>query len=124
MSRRRTESRRSARAAEKELRNIHRELEKRGVAARARAVNRIVAPGAAFFWRSLKGRIAAREALRPIQSLDTVRDVALKILADQGVDMTGLTLKVEWQPPALWLEAVPAPEEAMAAVEAVRARAM
>lgn len=123
MIRTRAERRRRVRLEAKELRAVRRELADRGLAARAAAASRAVAPGAAFFWHTLKARIAARESLRPIQSLDTVRDMALQILAEQGVDMDGLVLKVEWQPPVMWIEAIPAHEHAVAAVEAVRARA-
>lgn len=123
MIRGRTERRRRARSEAKELRAIGRELAARGVVARAAAVNRIVAPGAPFFWRNLKARIAARETFRPVRSLEVVRDLALEILTADGVDLAGLVLKVDWRPPVLRIEAVPAQEEALAAIQAVRARA-
>jgi hypothetical protein len=122
----RTERRALQRAAAKETAAIHRELAARGLADRAAVVNRAVSPGAAFFWHALKARIAAREAITPLrgtEGLGVVRDIAMKLLSEEGVDTTGLVLKVEWHPPYMWLEAVADLAIAIEATEAVRARA-
>lgn len=121
MIRTRTERRRRAREEEKRLRAVQRELA--AEKARAVVVNRIIAPTAPLFWHVLKARIAARESLCALRDRNQIRDIALGILAEEGADMTGLVLKVEWYPPALELEAVPEHGTAVAAVERVDARA-
>jgi hypothetical protein len=119
----RTERRTRARSETKEMRAMHRELTARGIADRIVKVNMAVAPGSAFFWEALKRQIAAREFLTPIRDLEVVRGIAMKILLAEGLDLDGIVLKLEWRPPALWIEAQADQCVAVEVVEAIRARA-
>jgi hypothetical protein len=112
-----------ARSETKEIRAMHRELTARGIADRIVKLNMAVAAGSAFFWEALKRQIAAREFLRPIRDLEVVRALAVKILEADGYDLDGIVLKLEWRPPALWIEAQVDQRVAVEVVEAVRSRA-
>ncbi|HVZ88102.1 MAG TPA: hypothetical protein VHG72_14110 [Polyangia bacterium] len=96
--RERTKRRARQRLDAKEIRDVWRMLADRGIAARVRAVNQAVAPGSPVFWHVFKLRLAAREELTPIRTAEEVRDVAADVLAEEGIDLAGVVLKVTWQP--------------------------
>lgn len=102
------------------MRDVRRDLAKRGIYDRCNAVNAVVAPGNGAFWRIYRERVAAREMLVPITKVVEARDIAVKALEELGVDLTDVALRADWQPPRMVFDAVPSYEVAM---EAVAARA-
>jgi hypothetical protein len=121
--RKRVDRRARARLEGKEARDFQRALADRGLLARIDKVREAVAPQAPMFWMIIKQRIAARETFKAIRSLEQIRALAMEILRADGHDLTGIVLKVFWQPPVLAFDPVPSVENATAVVEEVRATA-
>jgi hypothetical protein len=120
-NRKRAARRARVRLEEKEARDFQRALADRGIMKRIDRVREAVAPGAPVFWYILKRRIAARESVGAIDSLDIVRDLAMAVLRQEGHDMSGIVLKVFWRPPVLAFDPVPEHTQALEVVEQVRA---
>jgi len=118
--RKRVDRRARARLEQKEFRDFRRSLDA-DLTARIAKVRAAVAPEAPVFWHVFKRRIAARETFRPLDSIETVRDVAMAVLREDGHDLTGIILKVFWEPPVLLFDPAPSAENAVAVVDQVRA---
>src|SRR6185437_16872054 len=100
----------------KEIREFRRQLPG-DLRERISRIDAAVAPSAPFFWDLFRRRVDAHEMFRPLTNLDQVRDIAMKILRQEGHDLAGIVLKPFWGPPVLVFKAVPEHEEAVAAVE-------
>jgi hypothetical protein len=118
----RTLRRQRERRQAREVRDVKRDLAKRGIYDRCAAVNAVVAPGNRLFWRIYRERVAAREMIVPITKVVEARDIAVKALEELGVDLTDIALRADWQPPTMVFNAVPSYEVAMEAVEARAAK--
>lgn len=118
--RKRKQRRERARLEAKEAVDFQRELAARGILARIAKVRAAVARDAPVFWHIIKRRIAARESVGDIKSLEEVREIAMSILRADGHDLDGIVLKVFWRPPVLAFEPVPSHENALVVVEEVR----
>jgi hypothetical protein len=119
MGRARTTRRAAAREEAKTRIKIQRYMDRDGIGARLRAVNQTVTDSV-LFWKILKARVAALETFRDATSLAPVRDAAMKVLAEMGVDTRGVQLKLTWVPPRLHVMAVPTMEKAQEIAAAVR----
>jgi len=123
--RNRVKRRARQRLEQKDIRDVWRVFADQGLAERIRRANVAVAPESAFFWHAFKLRLAAREARSPVRTPEEVRDVAMAILAEEGLDLTGVVLKVTWRPDGsgrgqLFFEAGAEHEQAVDAVLKVR----
>jgi hypothetical protein len=116
----RTLRRQRRQLADREAKDLRGQLATTGVYERCARVNGFIGPGSAVFWKLYKGRVSAREFLSPITKVVEARDIAVKVLADLGVDLAGISLKATWRPPEMVFEAVPAYEVAMEAIAAVK----
>ena len=116
----RTLRRQRQRVEARELSEVRRRLEARGIYARCAIVNAAVAPGYELFWRIYKERVRAREMIVSITKVVEARDITVKALEELGVDLTDISLKAEWQPPRMVFQAVPSYEAAVEAVTEVR----
>ena len=116
----RTIRRQRQRVEARELAEVRRRLDARGIYARCAVINAAVAPGYALFWRIYKDRVRAREMIVPITKVVEARDIAVKALEELGVDLTDVSLKAEWKPPRMVFQAVPSYEAAVESVTEVR----
>lgn len=120
IARKRTVRRARQRLEDKEAGDFQRALEARGIMERIANVRAAVAPSSPMFWHVFKRRVAARETFRPIKDLEVVRDLAIAVLQEEGLDLTGIVIKVTWRPPVMAFDAVPTHENALTVVEEVR----
>jgi len=111
-----SQRKRARKAARREVRSAQRVLRRQGATARLERVRMAVKDPT--FQSQLLEAISFAEVLVSLRSVDQVRDLALKVLGEMGIDTDGVTLLVTLDPPSkqLGLRAVHTIEAAQAAL--------